>query len=65
MEMKQKQWSNIFHVVVNANSIVQHVVALIKNGVMININVSVKIIISAKKYIFGIQASEFVKKANI
>ena len=25
-KMKQKQWQNIFHVIVNANSLVQHVI---------------------------------------
>ena len=47
--MKLKQWQNIFHVVINPNSIVQHVVQ-IKNGIIKHANVNVKIIVSAKKY---------------
>ena len=34
----------MFHVVESANSIVQHVI-LIKNGIMIHVNMSVKIIV--------------------
>ena len=46
--MKLKQCQNIFHVIVNANSIVQHVIQ-IKNGIIKHVNVNIKIIISAKK----------------
>ena len=46
--MKLKQCQNIFHVIVNANSIVHHVVQ-IKNGIIKHVNVNVKIIISAKR----------------
>ena len=46
--MKLKPWQNIFHVIVNANSIVQHVIQ-IKNGIIKHVNVNVKIIVSAKK----------------
>ena len=46
--MKLKQWRNIFHVIVNANSIVQDVIQ-IKNRIMRHANVSVKIIVSAKE----------------
>ena len=34
----------MFHVVESANSVVQHVI-LIKNGIMIHVNMSVKIIV--------------------
>ena len=46
--MKLKQWQNIFDLIVNASSIVQHAIQ-IKNGIMKHMNVSVKIILSAKK----------------
>ena len=37
----------MFHVIVNASSIVQHVIQ-IKNGIIGHVNVNVKIIVSAK-----------------
>ena len=40
--MKQKQWLNIFHVIVNKSSIVQHVIQ-IKNLMTKYVNVNVKI----------------------
>ena len=40
----------MFHAIVNANSIVQHVVQ-IKNGIINHVNVNVKIIVSAKSII--------------
>ena len=43
----------MFHVNVNANSIAQQVIQ-INNGIMKHVNVSVKIIVSAKKIIVGI-----------
>ena len=43
----------MFHVIVNANSIVQHVIQ-IKKGIIKQANVNVKIIISVKKIIVGI-----------
>ena len=46
--MKQKHLYNIFHVVVNANSKVQHVIQ-INNEIIINISVNVKIIVCVKK----------------
>ena len=46
--MKLKQWQNIFHVIVNANSIAQNVIWN-KNGIIKHANVKVKIIVSAKK----------------
>ena len=45
--MKLKQWQKIFHVVVNANSIVQHIIQ-IRNGIMKHVNLSVQIIADAK-----------------
>ena len=45
--MKPKQWQNIFHVIVNANSIIQFVTQ-IKNGIIKHFNVNVKIIVRAK-----------------
>ena len=45
--MKLKQWQNIFHVIVNANSIVKHVIQ-IKNGIIKHVNVNLKISIIAK-----------------
>ena len=59
-----KKLQNIFYVIVNANSTVQHVIQ-IKNKIMKHVNVSVKIIIHAKKIIVGILAHVFVKKASI
>ena len=50
--MELKQWQNIFHVIVNANSIVKHVIQ-IKNGIIKQISVNVNIIVSAKKIIVG------------
>ena len=44
-----KQWQNIFHTIANVNSIVQ-LATQIKNGITTHVNVSVKIIIHAKKY---------------
>ena len=59
-----KQPQNIFHVIVNANSVVQHVIQ-IKNGIIKHVNVNVKCIVSAKKIIVGILAHVFVRIANI
>ena len=42
--MKLKQWQNIFHVIVNANSIAQYIIE-IKNRITKRANVNVKIII--------------------
>ena len=62
-KMKLKQWHNIFQVIVNANSIVQHVIRM-KNRI-IHVNVNVKIIVSAKKIIVGILAHVFVGIVSI
>ena len=62
--MKLKQWQNIFRVIVNANSIVQHVIK-IKNGSIKHVNVNVKIITSAKIIIVRILAHVSVQIASI
>ena len=56
--MKLKQRQNTFHVIVNANLIVQHVIQ-IKNGVTKHVNVN------AKKIIVEIQVHVFVRIVNI
>ena len=63
--MKLKQLLNIFHVIVNANSIVQ-IAIQIKNGTKKTklANVDVKIIIRAKKIIIGILAHVFMRKES-
>ena len=62
--MKLKQQENIFHVMVKANSIVQHVIQ-IKNGIIKHVNMNAKISASAKKIIVGMLAHVFVRIANI
>ena len=62
--MKLGQWHSIFHVIVNANSLVQYVIQ-IKNGIIKHVNVNVKIIACAKKTIAGILEYVFVKTVNI
>ena len=62
--MKPKQKQNIFHVIVNANSIVQYK-SQIKNGVIKHVNVNVKITLGAKKIIFGILANVFIRTVKI
>ena len=54
----------IFHVIVNGNSIVQHIIQ-ITNGILINVNLSLKSVISAKKIIAGILAHVFVRIVSI
>ena len=54
----------IFHVIVNGNSIVQHIIQ-ITNGILINLNLSLKSVISAKKIIAGILAHVFVRIVSI
>ena len=48
-----KAMTEIFNVIVNANSIVQHVIQL-KNGMIIHVNLNVKIIVHAENVIVGI-----------
>ena len=55
---------NMFHVMVNANSIVQHVIR-IKNGIIQHVNVNVKIIVSTKQIILGTLPHVFVRIASI
>ena len=62
--MKLKQCHNIFHVIVNANSIVQHVIQ-IKNEIIKHVNVNIKIIVPAKKIIVGILADVVVRIVSI
>ena len=62
--MKLKQLQNLFHVILNANSIVQYVVQ-IKNGIIMHVNMNVKIIVHAKKIIAGILAHVFVRITSI
>ena len=64
MKMKLKQRKYIFHVIVNAISIVQHVIQ-IKNRIMKHVNVNVKIIINTKKITVGILAHVFVRIESI
>ena len=64
MKKKQQKKKNIFHVILNANSIVQHVIQS-KNGVIKHVNGNVKIIISAKKIIVIILVHVFVRIASI
>ena len=54
----------IFHLIVNGNSIVQHIIQ-ITNGILINLNLSLKSVISAKKIIAGILAHVFVRIVSI
>ena len=63
-KMKLNQWQNIFFVIINANSIVSHVIQ-IKNGIIKHVNVNVKIIISAKKIIAGILTHVFARIVSI
>ena len=49
---KLKQGQNIFHLVVNANSIKQLAIQT-KNGILKHVNMSVKIIVHAKEIIVG------------
>ena len=62
--MKLQQWQNIFHVIVNANSVKKQVIQ-IKNGIIRLFNVNLKIIISTKKVIVGILAQVFVRTVSI
>ena len=64
MKIKLKQWQNVFRVIINANSIVQHVIQ-IKNGIIKHVNVNLKLILSAKKIIAGILARVFVRIVSI
>ena len=54
----------MFHVIVNANSTVQHVIH-IKNGITKHANMSVKIVVRDKKIINGILANVFGRMVRI
>ena len=55
--MKLKQWQNIFQAVVNANSIVQHVIQN-KNGIIKHVKIiSVKNILGILAHVFVIIVS--------
>ena len=64
LKMKLKQWQNIFRVVVNPNSIVQHATQT-KNGIIQHLNVNIKMIVSSKKIIVWILAHVFTRIASI
>ena len=57
--MKLKQWQNILHVIINANSIVQLAIQ-IKNGITKLFNMNEKVIVNVKNIIAGILAHVFV-----
>ena len=50
--------------ILNENSIVQHVIQ-IKNGIMINVNVSVKSIMRVRKIVVGILAHVFARVVGV
>ena len=62
--MELKSWQKIFHMIVNANSIVQHVIQ-IKNRIIKHVNKNVKVIINRKTIIVGIVVHVFVKTVSI
>ena len=62
--MNLNQWQNIFHVIVNANTIVQYVIQ-IKNAIIKHVNVNVKVVVSEKRFIVGILAHAFVRLVSI
>ena len=62
--MKLKQWQNIFHVTANEDSIMKYVIQ-IKNGILKHVNVSLKLIVHAKKIVLGIPEHIFVSTAGI
>ena len=63
--MKLKSRQNIFHLIVNAHSIVQHVTR-IKDGIIKHVNVNAKITVNEKKKIIvGILAHAFLRIVNI
>ena len=63
IKMNLKQWSNILHVILNAHSIVDPAIQ-VKNGIMINANASVKVIVPAKWIIARILAHVFLRIAT-
>ena len=55
---------HVLHIIVNVNSIIHHVIQ-ITNDIIKHVNANGKIMISAKKVIFGILAHAFVRIASI
>ena len=62
--MKLNHWQNIFHVIANANSLLQQVTQ-IKNRTMTYVNVCAKGILLAKTIAVGSLAHALVKTAGI
>ena len=62
--MKLRHWQNIFDMIINPNSMIQHMIE-IKNGLMTNVNMSVKNIALAKKIIAGILVHVFMSIVSI
>ena len=58
--MKLNQRQNIFHVIVNANSIVQYVIQ-VKNEKIKHVNMNSKVIVNSKNIMIGILAHVFVR----
>ena len=58
--MKLNQRQNIFHVIVNANSIVQYVIQ-VKNEIIKHVNMNSKVIVNSKNIMIGILAHVFVR----
>ena len=56
--------TDIFHVIVNANSIIQRVIQY-KNGIIKHVTVNLKIIKSVKKIVAGILAHVFMRIESI
>ena len=54
----------MFHVIVNANSIIQRVIQY-KNGIIKHVTVNLKIIKSVKKIVAGILAHVFMRIESI
>ena len=59
-----KNWWNIFNSIVNASLVVQHVIQ-IKNGIMVHVNVSVKIIAREIRIMAEILPDVFVRMVSI
>ena len=55
---------HVLHIIVKVNSIIQHVIQ-ITNDIIKHVNTNGKVMISAKKVIFGILAHAFVRIASI
>ena len=62
--MKLKHWQNMFHVIINADSTVKHVIQ-IKKGSNDECQYECKKFIHAKKVIVGILVHKFVRIVGI